>query len=44
VTRDRAKDTALQALGWKALHVWEHEPIDAAADRVEAEWRRRITS
>jgi DNA mismatch endonuclease (patch repair protein) len=43
VARDRAKDTALTGLGWTVLHVWEHEAIDAAADRVEAEWRRRIT-
>jgi DNA mismatch endonuclease (patch repair protein) len=41
VTRDRAKDAALTELGWTVLHVWEHEPPAAAADRVESEWRRR---
>jgi DNA mismatch endonuclease (patch repair protein) len=42
VTRDRAKDAALTSLGWTVLHVWEHEAAEAAADRVEAEWRRRL--
>lgn len=40
VARDRAKDTALAELGWAVLHVWEHEAVEAAADRVETEWRR----
>ncbi|WP_238015564.1 very short patch repair endonuclease [Dactylosporangium sp. AC04546] len=43
VARDRAKDVALADLGWVVLHVWEHEAPDAAADRVEVEWRRRAT-
>ncbi len=43
VARDRAKDTALTELGWMVLHVWEHEATNAAADRVEAEWRRRVS-
>lgn len=42
VARDRAKDAALAERGWTVLHVWEHEAIVAAADRVEAEWRRRV--
>jgi DNA mismatch endonuclease (patch repair protein) len=42
VARDRAKDVALTGLGLTVLHVWEHEAPDAAADRVEAEWRRRL--
>ncbi|MEW2591121.1 very short patch repair endonuclease [Micromonospora aurantiaca] len=42
VARDHAKDAALAELGWTVLHVWEHEATDAAADRVEAEWRRRL--
>ncbi|MER6755205.1 DNA mismatch endonuclease Vsr [Micromonospora echinofusca] len=42
VARDRAKDAALAELGWMVLHVWEHEATDAAANRVEAEWRRRL--
>ncbi|PWU54783.1 very short patch repair endonuclease [Micromonospora sp. S4605] len=44
VVRDRAKDAALAELGWTVLHVWEHEAPDAAADRVEAEWARRVRS
>jgi len=44
VARDRAKDGALADLGWTALHVWEHEAAGIAADRVEAEWRRRVAS
>lgn len=36
VARDRSKDAALAELGWAALHVWEHEPPEAAADRVGA--------
>lgn len=44
VARDRAKDAALADLGWTVLHVWEHERPDAAADRIEAEWRRRVGS
>lgn len=44
VARDRAKDAALSEQGWVVLHVWEHETTDAAADRVQAEWRRRVTT
>ncbi|NNJ59881.1 MAG: very short patch repair endonuclease [Dactylosporangium sp.] len=44
VARDRAKDADLAGLGWTVLHVWEHEAPDVAADRVEAEWRRRVPS
>ena len=36
VARDRAKDAALRELGWTVLHVWEHDPVGAAADRIEA--------
>ncbi|MFY1673189.1 very short patch repair endonuclease [Plantactinospora sp. WMMB334] len=39
VERDREKDAALALCGWVALHVWEHEPVSEAADRVEARWR-----
>jgi DNA mismatch endonuclease (patch repair protein) len=39
VARDRSKDATLAELGWRVIHVWEHEPPTAAADRVEAEWR-----
>ena len=41
VARDRAKDEALRALGWEPLHIWEHVPVDDAADAVETAWRRR---
>ena len=44
VARDRAKDAALADLGWTVLHVWEHEAPDDAANRVEAEVRRRMAS
>lgn len=44
VARDRAKDAALAALGWVVVHVWEHETPAAAADRIEAAWRRRVSS
>ena len=41
VARDRRKDEQLAALGWIVMHLWEHEPVGGAVDRVEAEWRRR---
>ena len=43
VARDRAKDSALDDLGWTVLHVWEHEAALAAADRVEHAWRERTS-
>jgi DNA mismatch endonuclease, patch repair protein len=33
VERDRAIDSALHALSWKAIHVWEHE-VKADSSRV----------
>lgn len=39
--RDREKDTELRTQGWVPVHVWEHEDIEKAADRIEALWRRR---
>ncbi|MGI5246642.1 very short patch repair endonuclease [Dactylosporangium sp. CA-139066] len=35
VTRDREKDVQLVGLGWKVLHVWEHEDPEAVADTIE---------
>lgn len=35
VERDRETDAALAALGWTVIRVWEHEPVDEAADRIE---------
>lgn len=36
VARDRAKDLRLAGLGWRVLHVWEHEDSDEAADRIRS--------
>jgi DNA mismatch endonuclease Vsr len=44
VERDREKDAALTALGWLVVHVWEHEDVRAAADRIEQAWRRRVAA
>ncbi|MFW3171155.1 very short patch repair endonuclease [Geodermatophilus sp. CPCC 206100] len=33
--RDRDTDEQLAAEGWRVVRVWEHEPLDAAAGRVE---------
>jgi DNA mismatch endonuclease (patch repair protein) len=41
VQRDGEKDRALIGLGWTTVHVWEHETVQAAADRIEREVRRR---
>ena len=39
LARNRERDAAVNALlaesGWTVIRVWEHEEIDAAADRVE---------
>ncbi|HEX3360362.1 MAG TPA: very short patch repair endonuclease [Solirubrobacterales bacterium] len=34
--RDAAVNGVLAAAGWTVVRIWEHEEIDAAADRVEA--------
>jgi DNA mismatch endonuclease (patch repair protein) len=39
--RDERNIRDLTALGWEVVVVWEHEKVDAAADRVELAWRRR---
>jgi DNA mismatch endonuclease (patch repair protein) len=41
VARDRDTDARLTAAGWKVVRVWEHEPIEDAADRIEAVVRLR---
>lgn len=33
--RDEDTDLRLVAQGWRVVRVWEHEPVSAAADRVE---------
>lgn len=39
-TRDEDTTRRLTELGWTVLRLWEHEPADKAADRVEAELDR----
>jgi DNA mismatch endonuclease (patch repair protein) len=34
-TRDRTTDEALRHEGWEVIRIWEHEPAQEAADRVE---------
>ena len=41
-SRDRRKDAELVQLGWQPVHVWEHEHVTAAADRIRQLWRERI--
>lgn len=36
VSRDRETDARLAAAGWRVVRVWEHEPVEEAASRVEA--------
>jgi DNA mismatch endonuclease (patch repair protein) len=40
VARDRSNDELLEAAGWSCLRIWEHEPPDSAADRIQAVLRR----
>lgn len=39
--RDEAADQALASREWEVVRVWEHEAPGAAADLIEAEWKRR---
>lgn len=39
--RDEAADQALASREWEVVRVWEHEAPSAAADLIEAEWKRR---
>lgn len=36
VDRDRRVTEGLKAAGWTVIRVWEHEDVEAAADRIEA--------
>jgi len=36
VERDGETDRALAEAGWAVIRVWEHEPVDSAATRIEA--------
>ncbi len=35
VARDQRNDAELQKAGWRVIRVWEHEPLAAAAERVQ---------
>lgn len=41
--RDRRTDAALSEAGWLFIRVWEHEPVNEAAERVERLLRTRLT-
>ena len=41
--RDATVNELLAAAGWTVVRVWEHEEIDAAADRVEAAVRESLS-
>ena len=41
IDRDRDTDRRLETAGWLVIHVWEHEKLSEAADRVEAAVRSR---
>ena len=36
VERDKRYDLALEAHGWRVVRAWEHEPVEAIVDKVEA--------
>jgi DNA mismatch endonuclease (patch repair protein) len=38
--RDAMNNEALARAGWKVLRIWEHEPAQGAAARIEHELRR----
>jgi DNA mismatch endonuclease (patch repair protein) len=40
--RDATVNELLAAAGWTVVRVWEHEEIDAAADRVESAVRESL--
>ena len=43
--RDEEADLALTRLGWKAVHIWEHEikkSVDKVAEKLEAVLMRRL--
>ena len=44
VRRDRDTDNRLAAAGWTVIRVWEHEAVDAAAERIALVVRARPTS
>lgn len=40
--RDARVDLALRSAGWEVVRIWEHEPSDNAAARVEQTVRARL--
>ncbi len=42
--RDARTNQCLIEAGWSPIRVWEHEDVVEAADRIEIEIRRRVTS
>jgi DNA mismatch endonuclease (patch repair protein) len=42
IRRDGETDGRLADAGWQALRIWEHEGIEAGADRVERHVRERL--
>lgn len=40
--RDRETDHVLAENGWLAIRIWEHEPVDDAAERIQAAWTERV--
>lgn len=42
VERDRRKDRELEGLGWASVHVWEHDDVAEAAERIRQLWLERL--
>ena len=42
VERDKRKDEELTSQEWLVVHVWEHDSIIEAADRIHLLWRQRV--
>ena len=43
VERDADTDLQLAAHGWTVVRIWEHQPVETAADIVVAAVRGRVT-
>ncbi|MBW6438293.1 very short patch repair endonuclease [Actinoplanes hulinensis] len=41
IERDKTANQALEAADWIVVRVWEHEPVDEAADRIASVLRER---
>ena len=42
-TRDRRNTAALRKLGWRVVRVWEHDDVQAVAERLAERWRLGVT-